>query len=223
MMPHTDPLHKVTIIPRGRALGITMQLPTEDKHTYRKSFVESQIAVLMGGRVAEELTQSDITTGAGNDIERATDLARQMVCDWGMSKLGPLSFGQRDEPVFLGREINQPSNYSGETAVRIDKEVARFVQEGYEQARKILTEHDEVLEALARELLERESLEGREVYELIRELTGLDVAPKVERLEPRTPAGTDEEAAQPGRDKEKEEREDASPGSLPSAPSPAPT
>ncbi len=176
-MPGTDPLHKVTIIPRGRALGLTMQLPTEDKHNYKRSYVESQIAVLMGGRVAEELTQDDITTGAGNDIVRATELARQMVCDWGMSQLGPLALGAKDEPVFLGRDYVQRSDYSEDTAVKIDQEVERIVGEGLERARKILTEHRAVLERLAHELLDRESLEGHEIYQLIEEMTGKDLMP----------------------------------------------
>ncbi len=176
-MPLTDPLHKVTIIPRGRALGLTMQLPTEDKFNYRKRYVESQIAVLMGGRMAEELTQGDITTGAGNDITRATEMARQMVCDWGMSELGPLALGAKDEPVFLGRDYVQRSNYSEATAVKIDQEVRRFVSAGLENSRRILTEHREVLERLAHELLDRESLEGREIYQLIEEMTGQDLMP----------------------------------------------
>ncbi len=176
-MPGTDPLHKVTIIPRGRALGLTMQLPTEDKHNYRKRFVESQIAVLMGGRMAEELTQQDITTGAGNDIVRATEMARQMVCEWGMSELGPLAFGAKEEPVFLGRDYVQRSNYSEGTAAKIDQEVKRIVDQGLEQARKLLTEYREVLERLAHELLDRESLEGVEIYQLIEELTGQDLMP----------------------------------------------
>ncbi len=140
----TDPLHKVTIIPRGRALGLTMQLPTDDKFTYKRSYVEGQIAVLMGGRVAEELSQNgDITTGAGNDIERATDLARHMVCDWGMSSLGPLAFGSKDEQVFLGRDFNQQSGYSEATAIEIDREISRIVTTGLEQARQILAEYRE--------------------------------------------------------------------------------
>src|SRR5688572_9921582 len=126
--PGADPLHKVTIIPRGRALGLTMQLPTEDKYTYKKQYVEAQISILMGGRVAEEITQDDITTGAGNDIERATDMARRMVCEWGMSELGPLSFGSKEEPVFLGRDFSQRADYSQDTALRIDHEVSRIVQ-----------------------------------------------------------------------------------------------
>ncbi len=127
--PGADPLHKVTIIPRGRALGLTMQLPTEDKYTYKKQYVEATIAILMGGRVAEELTQDDITTGAGNDIERATEMARRMVCEWGMSELGPLAYGTKDEPVFLGRDFAQRADYSQDTANRIDHEVTRIVQD----------------------------------------------------------------------------------------------
>jgi cell division protease FtsH len=178
--PGSDPLHKVTIIPRGRALGLTMQLPLEDKYTYQKSYIEAQIAILMGGRVAEELTQQDITTGAGNDIERATDLAHKMVCNWGMSELGPLSLGSKDEPVFLGRDFSQRADYSDETAGRIDQEMKRFVEEGYSSAKSILTEHVAVLEKLARDLLEFETLDGREVYETIREMTGQNLAPQEE-------------------------------------------
>ncbi len=176
--PGTDPLHKVTIIPRGRALGLTMQLPTEDKHSLKKQYVESQIAVLMGGRVAEELTQLDITTGAGNDIVRATEMARQMVCDWGMSELGPLALGAKEEPVFLGRDYTQRSNYSESTAVKIDDAVNRIVNEGLEKARHILTEYRAALERIAHELLDRESLDGHEVYEMIEEVTDLDVMPQ---------------------------------------------
>ncbi len=173
-----DPLHKVTIIPRGRALGLTMQLPTEDKHTYKKEYVKAQIAILMGGRVAEELTMEDITTGAGNDIERSTDMARRMVREWGMSELGPLSYAGKDEPVFLGRDIAQRADYSEDTAIRIDREVERIVQSGYERARKILTDHSDLLEKLAQVLLERESVDGREVYKLIEDVTGEDLTPK---------------------------------------------
>ncbi|HEY0558407.1 MAG TPA: hypothetical protein VGG20_29420, partial [Thermoanaerobaculia bacterium] len=166
-----------TIIPRGRALGLTMQLPTEDKYTYKKNYVEAQIAILMGGRVAEELTQDDITTGAGNDIERATEMARRMVCEWGMSELGPLAYGSKDEPVFLGREFAQRADYSQDTAIRIDHEVTRIVQSGYERARAVLTRYREVLDRIARDLLERETLDGEEVYNTIRELTGLEPPP----------------------------------------------
>ncbi|MDH3405057.1 MAG: ATP-dependent zinc metalloprotease FtsH, partial [Acidobacteriota bacterium] len=127
---NSDPVHKVTIIPRGRALGVTMQLPLEDKHNYGRRYLETQIAVMMGGRVAEELTQDDITTGASNDIERASEMARRMVCEWGMSELGPLAYGGGSEPVFLGRDYNQRTEYSEDTAQRIDAEVTRLVTEG---------------------------------------------------------------------------------------------
>jgi len=172
-----DPLHKVTIIPRGHALGVTMQLPTEDKHSYTKGFIENQIAILMGGRMAEELTQEDITTGAGNDIDRATEMAHKMVCEWGMSELGPLSFGGKDEPIFLGRDYAQRTDYSEDTAIRIDREVERIVKDGIERARGILTKRREVLDALAERLLEFETIDGSEVNALILELTGLDLAP----------------------------------------------
>jgi cell division protease FtsH len=200
MTPGTDPLHKVTIIPRGRALGVTMQLPTEDKHSYKQSYVENQIAILMGGRVAEELTQQDITTGAGNDIVRATEMARRMVCEWGMSKLGPLSFGKNDEPVFLGRDFTQRADYSEDTAIRIDREVERIVREATERARSLLTEHRTVLDRLARELLEVETIDGRRVYALIREMTGLDLGPaEGERRRPMVgeSRGDDSEEAAP--------------------------
>ena len=123
MLPQADPLHKVTIIPRGMALGVTMQLPEDDKHTYTRVFLESQIAIMMGGRVAEELFLEHMTTGAGNDIEQATEMARRMVCDFGMSQLGPLTFGKREEQIFLGREIAQHRDYSEDTAIKIDHEI----------------------------------------------------------------------------------------------------
>lgn len=221
-MPGTDPLHKVTIIPRGRALGLTQQLPTEDKHTYKQSYVQSQIAVLMGGRVAEELTQDgDITTGAGNDIERSTQLARQMVCDWGMSRLGPLALGNQEEPVFIGRDYQQRSTYSEATAVEIDREVGRLVNEGLDKAREILRDYDEVLERLARDLLERESLEGYEVYDIIQELTGQDLAPEsTRRRKQRLESSIDDEpkptpATNPT-EQEPDEGPDLASGSLPS-------
>ncbi len=134
MTPGADPLHKVTIIPRGMALGVTMQLPIDDKHTYTKEFLESQLAVLMGGRAAEEIFLNHITTGAGNDIERATEIARQMVCEWGMSPLGPLTFGKKEEQIFLGREIAQHRDYSEDTAIKIDGEVRSIINSGYTRA-----------------------------------------------------------------------------------------
>ncbi len=197
-IPGADPVHKVTIIPRGRALGLTMQLPTEDKHNYRRSYVEAQIAILMGGRVAEELTQDDITTGAGNDIERATEMARRMVREWGMSNLGPLALGGADEPVFLGRDYAQRSDYSEDTAIRIDREVERIVTSGYERARQILSLHRDVLEALALDLLDQESIEGKRVYGMIQKLTGEDLTPPPVDVD----AGLDSghKAAEQGRD-----------------------
>ena len=141
MIPYADPLHKVTIIPRGLALGLTMQLPEDDKHTYTKEYLETQIAVMMGGRCAEEIFLNHMTTGAGNDIEQATELARKMVCEWGMSGLGPLTFGKKEEQIFLGREIAQHRDFSEDTAIRIDQEVKRIIEEGYTKARTILTEN----------------------------------------------------------------------------------
>ncbi len=192
-LPGHDPLHKVTIIPRGRALGVTMQLPTEDKYSFTRRYVENQIAILMGGRMAEELTQKDITTGAGNDIERATALARRMVCEWGMSDLGPLAFGDGDEPVFLGRDFAQRSTYSDETARRIDEEVKRLVQAGYERAREILSGHRPVLDRIALDLLEHESLDGEAIYRLIEQLTGEKLTPVM----PTRPKGPGATAAAP--------------------------
>ena len=167
MTPGADPLHKVTIIPRGMALGVTMQLPIDDKHTYTKEFLESQLAVLMGGRAAEEMFLQHLTTGAGNDIERATDIARQMVCEWGMSTLGPLTFGKKEEAIFLGREIAQHRDYSEDTAIRIDKEVRSIVTSGYERARNILDTNRGALERVAQALLDREVLDAVELKLLI--------------------------------------------------------
>jgi cell division protease FtsH len=164
---HSDPLHKVTIIPRGMALGLTMQLPIDDKHTYRREYLETRLAILMGGRVAEELFLHSMTTGAGNDIERASDLARKMVCEFGMSSMGPITFGKKEEQIFLGREISQHRDFSEETARSIDAEVRRFVDEGYQSATQILSSHREALERIAQALLEREVLDAAEVTMLI--------------------------------------------------------
>ncbi|HYX51849.1 MAG TPA: ATP-dependent zinc metalloprotease FtsH [Candidatus Limnocylindrales bacterium] len=167
LMPHADPLHKVTIIPRGMALGVTMQLPETDKHNYTRDYLETQLAVLMGGRIAEEIFLNQMSTGAGNDIERGTDLARKMVCEWGMSKLGPLTFGKKDEQIFLGREIAQHRDFSEETAREIDAEVRRFINHGYDNARKIITENHDVLQRIAEALLEREVLDAAELKLII--------------------------------------------------------
>ncbi|HWZ53115.1 MAG TPA: ATP-dependent zinc metalloprotease FtsH, partial [Candidatus Acidoferrales bacterium] len=161
--PGADPLHKVTIIPRGMALGVTMQLPIDDKHTYTKEFLESQLAVLMGGRVAEEMFLHHITTGAGNDIERATEIARQMVCEWGMSPLGPLTFGKKEEAIFLGREIAQHRDYSEDTAIKIDGEVRTIINNGYDRAKNILETYKDALERVAQALLDREVLDATEL------------------------------------------------------------
>ncbi len=164
LLPGTDPVHKVTIIPRGRALGVTMQLPTDDRHNYSKDFLYNNLAILMGGRVAEELVLNHVTTGAGNDIERATDLARKMVCEWGMSeKLGPLTFGRKEEEIFLGREIATKRDFSDQVALDIDLEVRRLVTENYDRAKRILTENMVSLKALAEALLEKEVLDAPEI------------------------------------------------------------
>jgi cell division protease FtsH len=163
----SDPLHKVTIIPRGMALGVTMQLPIDDKHTYRKSYLETRLAIMMGGRVAEELFLSTMTTGAGNDIEQATELARKMVCEFGMSELGPMAFGKKEEQIFLGREIAQHRDYSEDTAIKIDQEVRRLVDNAYKSAVDILSTNRDVMHRVAHALLEREVLDGSEIKLLI--------------------------------------------------------
>ncbi|MEW5977206.1 MAG: ATP-dependent zinc metalloprotease FtsH [Acidobacteriota bacterium] len=187
MLPNADPLHKVTIIPRGMALGVTMQLPVDDKHTYTRDYLESQIAIMMGGRVAEELFLGHMTTGAGNDIEQATELSRRMVCDYGMSALGPLTFGKREEQIFLGREIAQHRDYSEDTAIKIDQEIKRFVNEGYQKAKKILEENRDVLCRIAERLLEREVLDANEVKKIIQnvplEESGTDAASSEDSVE----------------------------------------
>jgi cell division protease FtsH len=169
MIPETDPIHKVTIIPRGRALGITQQLPIDEKHTYPKDYLLNNIAVMMGGRAAEELVLNSQTTGAGNDIERATEIARKMVCEWGMSeKLGPLTFGQKEEQIFLGREFTQHRDYSEETARLIDNEVRTIVSQSYEKAKGILQRNMAILHQLANSLLEKEVLDGRQIDSIIK-------------------------------------------------------
>lgn len=159
MIPGTDPIHKVTIIPRGRAMGLTQQLPIDERHTYSRQFLVDTLAVLMGGRAAEELVLNETTSGAGNDIERATETARRMVCEWGMSEtLGPLTFGRKEEQIFLGREFAQHKDYSEDTAVVIDKEVRGLVTRAYERAKRLLVENIDSLHALAKALLDRETL-----------------------------------------------------------------
>ncbi len=190
--PGTDPVHKVTIIPRGMALGLTMQLPEADKHTYTKDYLEGMLAVLMGGRTAEEIFLGHITTGAGNDIERATDIARNMVCEWGMSDLGPLAFGKKEEAIFLGREIAQHRDFSEDTALQIDREVKRIVNSGYEKAKNILNSNKETLDRIAQALLVREVLDANEVKLL------MEGKPLPEK--PRTPPTPPPTAAAPAAD-----------------------
>ena len=195
MTPGADPVHKVTIIPRGMALGLTMQLPEDDKHTYTREYLEAMLAVLMGGRSAEEIFLGHITTGAGNDIERATDLARNMVCEWGMSDLGPLAYGKKDEAIFLGREITQHRDYSEDTAIQIDKEVKRIVNGGYENAKRLLSTNRETLERIAQALLEREVIDANEVKMLMEGKT----LPEKPRTPPPAPAApsTDPKVVRP--------------------------
>jgi cell division protease FtsH len=170
LLPGTDPIHKVTIIPRGRALGLTQQLPLDEKHTYPKEYLVNNIIIFLGGRAAEELVLGQLTTGAGNDLERATELARKMVCDWGMSpELGPLTFGKKEEQIFLGREIAQHRDYSEETARKIDVEVKKLILESYDRARGLLSENLEKLHRLAQTLLEKETLDGETIDRIIQE------------------------------------------------------
>jgi cell division protease FtsH len=168
LLPNTDPIHKVTIIPRGRALGLTQQLPIDEKHTYPKDFLVNNICIFMGGRAAEEIVLGIQTTGAGNDIERATILARKMVCDFGMSEgLGPLSFGKREEQIFLGREISQHRDYSELTAQKIDEEVLKIVTAAYEKTSQLIKDNIDTLHLMAKTLLEKETLDGKAIDEII--------------------------------------------------------
>lgn len=189
VLPNADPLHKVTIIPRGMALGLTQQLPEEDRFLYGKKYLEEELVVLMGGRLAEEIVfgEDSVTTGAGNDLERATELARKMVCEWGMSALGALTFGKREGEIFLGKEFARHQDYSEATAVEIDNEIKRLVQEGFERCRTILTEHRPVLERIAEALLEREVLDGEEVYLMVSQHCGVPVE-KLRGSRPQRPA-----------------------------------
>jgi cell division protease FtsH len=168
LIPGTDPVHKVSIIPRGRALGVTMQLPIEDKHSYSRESLLDRIAVLMGGRAAEELIFNSMTTGAGNDIERATEIARKMVCEWGMSeKLGPVSFGKKDEQIFLGREMATHKNYSEATAVEIDGEIRLIVEQNYARVQELLASNVENLHKVSLALIEKENLSGDEIDRIL--------------------------------------------------------
>ncbi len=168
LIPGTDPVHKVSIIPRGMALGVTLQLPTADRYSYDREHLLNNIAILLGGRAAEEIALDHMTTGAGNDIERATQLARKMVTEWGMSsKLGPLAYGKKEEQIFLGREIAQHRDYSEHTAIEIDEEVKRIVSENYERAKKLISDRKETLDRLTKALLEKETLDGPEIDAIV--------------------------------------------------------
>ena len=168
LLPGTDPIHKVTIIPRGRALGLTQQLPIDEKHTYPRKYLLNNIAILLGGRAAEDLVLNDFTTGAGNDIERATHLARKMVCEWGMSDaMGPLSYGKKEEQIFLGREFATHKDYSEQTAEKIDQEITRIVSEAYEKSKTLLMDHMDILNRMANALLEKEVLNAEEIDVLV--------------------------------------------------------
>ncbi len=168
LLPGTDPIHKVSVIPRGMALGVTQQLPIDERHIHSKEFAENNIAVLMGGRCAEELIFNQQTTGAGDDIDKATNLAHSMVCDWGMSKLGPLRFGKKEGEVFLGRDISQEKEYSDNTATSIDAEIKHFVTSNYDRAKKLLSDNIETLTSIAEALLEHETLDGEQIAKLTR-------------------------------------------------------
>ena len=186
LLPHADPIHKVTIIPRGMALGLTQQLPVDDKHNYSREYLEDQIAMLLGGRIAEELTQDDITTGAGNDFDRATDLARKMVCKWGMSEaIGLLTFGKKEEQVFLGRDFSQQADHSPDTALKIDEEITAIVTRNYDRAREVLKTHKRELTRIAEELLIREVLNADQVKQLAK---GLPLEDPVVAEAPASPA-----------------------------------
>lgn len=202
LIPGTDPIHKVTIIPRGMALGLTQQLPIDEKHTYPKHYLEDRIAILLGGRIAEHKIFNEVTTGAGNDLERATDMARKMVCEWGMSdKLGPLTFGKKEEQVFLGKEIGQQRNFSESTAVDIDNEIRRIVDENCEKATKLLTDNLETLKRIAENLLERETLDTEEITAI---LNGEDLRAQTENG---TDSSSEEKKDEPEEDKKAEPKE----------------
>jgi cell division protease FtsH len=180
LIPNTDPIHKVTIIPRGRALGLTQQLPMDEKHTYPKEYLLNNIAILMGGRAAEEIVLNIQTTGAGNDIERASDLARKMICDYGMNEgLGPLTFGKSEEQIFLGREISQHRDYSELTAQKIDAEVKNVVMNAYEKTSTLIKDNVDTLHKIAKALLEKETLDSKAINEIM----GIKTEPEPEKKE----------------------------------------
>ncbi|MGH7892167.1 MAG: ATP-dependent zinc metalloprotease FtsH, partial [Thermodesulfobacteriota bacterium] len=182
-----DPVHKVTIIPRGRALGLTTYLPIDEKHTYSKAYLEAMITYALGGRAAEKIIFGELTTGAGNDIERSTEIARKMVCEWGMSeKVGPVTFGKGEEQIFLGKELSRPKDYSEETAVEIDNEIKRIVNDNYTKAKAVLDENIDLLHRLTEVLLDKEVIDGKELEELVKDFKSTDYSSPWER-----PAGSE--------------------------------
>ncbi len=204
LLPGTDPIHKVTIIPRGMALGLTQQLPIDEKHTYPKHYLENRIAILLGGRVAEDKIFNEVTSGAGNDLERATDMARKMVCEWGMSdKLGPLTFGKKEEQIFLGKEIAQHRNFSESVAEDIDNEIRRIIDENSEIATKLLTDNIEILKRIAENLLERETLDTEDLAAI---LNGEDLRAQAENG---TDSSSEEKKEKPEENKKAEAKENS--------------
>ena len=186
----TDPILKVTIIPRGRALGLTQQLPLDERHTYPKEYLMDTLTVLLGGRAAEEQVFQHFTTGAGNDLERATELARKMVCNWGMSEeLGQVTFGKREEHIFLGREFAQAKDFSEETARTIDAAIKNLVLNAYRRAQELLAGHRVELQALAQALLEKETLDSREIDRIIDSFKNPEDAPETQEVAPPLPLG----------------------------------
>jgi len=190
MIPEADPVHKVTIIPRGRALGVTSYLPIDEKHTYSKEYLEAVITYALGGRAAEKIVFKHYTTGAGNDIEKATNIARKMVCEWGMSeKLGPMSYGAKEEEIFLGREIQKHRDYSEKTAIEIDEEIRGIINLAMNRAEKILRDNIDLLHKLSMELLEREILDSEEIDRIIKgeKLPPMPVVTEVDKKQDEVP------------------------------------
>ena len=199
LLPHADPIHKVTIIPRGMALGLTQQLPVDEKHNYSKDYLSDQIAILLGGRIAEEITNGSITTGAGNDLERATELARRMVCEWGMSDaMGPLTFGKKEEQIFLGREIAQHQDYSEDTAIHIDQEVKKIVTDNYQRAHDVLAANKATLVRIADELLSHEVLDADQVRRIA---AGQTIEPRASAPSVPSPASEEDESRRRQKDR----------------------
>jgi len=204
LIPEADPIHKVSIIPRGMALGLTQQLPLDDRYTYSKSFLEAQLSVYMAGRIAEKIFLGKTTTGAANDFEKATDVAHKMVCVYGMSDMGPVSFGERDEMVFLGRELTTQKNYSERTAEQIDEEVMKILDRNYERAQSLIDSHRKILIKMADALLDKEVLTSDEIESLI---NGEDLPKKAKKpakatkakaaKKPRAKATPEKSAAEP--------------------------